>query len=141
MLYIFLALIFYTCAVMFSTFATRNLNSNIVTALVNTFSAIIPLLIVIPVLSKKVLEDGKIGLIAAIVGGICIALFALSLNKSFQANKVAFVTPIVFGGMIFLSAFLSYIFFKEKLTTLHISGLVLLGAGLLMIIYSAYSGK
>lgn len=141
MLYIFLALIFYTGAVMFAAFATRHLNSNIVTAIVNTFSAIIPFLIIIPVLSRKALENGKAGLIAAILGGVCIALFALALNKSFQTNKVAFVTPVVFGGMIFFSAFLSYIFFKEKLTVLHMSGLALLGVGLLMIIYAAYSGK
>jgi drug/metabolite transporter (DMT)-like permease len=54
---------------------------------------------------------------------------------------VALVSPIVFGGTIFLSAILSYFIFKEKVSPIQFSGLAILGVGLLLIIYSAATGK
>lgn len=141
MVYIVLAAIFYSGAVIFATVASRAINSNLVAAIVNTVSALIPIVIVIPLLGKKFLENDKLGLIAAVFAGVCIAIFALSLNKSFQLNKVAIVTPIVFGGMIFLTAILSYFIFKEKVSLVQFSGLTFLGIGLLLIIYAASTGK
>lgn len=141
MVYIVLAAIFYSGAVIFATVASRAINSNLVAAIVNTVSALIPIAIVIPLLGKKFLENDKLGLIAAVFAGVCIAIFALSLNKSFQLNKVAIVTPIVFGGMIFLTAILSYFIFKEKVSLVQFSGLTFLGIGLLLIIYAASTGK
>lgn len=141
MLYIFLATIFYSGVVIFATFASRAINSNLVTAIVNTVSALIPIAIVLPLLGKRLLENDKLGLIAAVFAGVCVAFFALSLNKSFQANKVAIVTPIVFGGMIFLTSILSYFLFKEKVSLIQFSGLTFLGIGLLLIIYASYTGK
>ena len=98
MVFIILAALFYTGAILLSTFASRAINSNLVSAIVNGVSAIIPVLVVIPLLGKKLSENGKLGVITAVLSGICIALFAMSLNKSFQINKVGIVSPIVFGG-------------------------------------------
>ena len=139
--YIILAMIFYTCAILLSTFASRAINSNLVSAIVNSISAIIPLIVIAPIVGKKMFEQGQTGIIAATISGIFIALFAMSLNKSFQLNKVAIVTPVVFGGAIFLSAVLSYFIFKEKVSTFQFAGLTLLGVGLVLIIYSAATGK
>ncbi len=141
MVYIFLAALFYSVAVIFATIASRAINSNIVTAVVNTISAVIPLFVVIPLLNRKALESGKVGIIASVVAGIFITLFALSLNKSFQVNKVGIVTPVVFGGMILLTTIVSYFLFKEKISLMQFSGLSFLGIGLLLIIYASYTGK
>lgn len=141
MLYIMLAMLFYTGAIILSTFASRAINSNLVSAIVNTISAVIPVIVVAPLLGKKMLVNGNLGIIAAVLSGICIALFAMSLNKSFQLHKVALVSPMVFGGAIFLSAILSYFIFKEKLSPLHLTGLIVVGIGLLTIIYSTVTGK
>lgn len=141
MLYIFLATIFYTGAIMMGAIASRLINSSIVSAISNSISAILPIIVVLPLVNKRVIENGKLGILSAICAGICIAFFALSINKSFQVNKVAIVSPIVFGGMIFLTAILSYFFLKEKLTPVHLVGLSFLGVGLILIIYSAFSTK
>lgn len=134
-------MIFYTGAILLSTFASRAINSNLVSAIVNTVSAIIPIVVVAPMLGKKIFENGNMGIITAVLSGICVALFAMTLNKSFQLNKVAIVSPIVFGGAIFLSAILSYFIFKEKAASFQLTGLAFLGIGLLFIIYSAATGK
>lgn len=141
MLYIFMAAIFYSAAVIFAAIASRTLNSNLVTAIVNTISAIIPIIIAGPFLGKIFQNNGRAGILSAIAAGTFIAIFALALNKSLQIEKIGIVTPIVFGGMIFLTSFLSLFFFKEKISPFQFSGLTLLGLGLLLIIYSAYSGK
>jgi uncharacterized membrane protein len=141
MLYIILALLFYTAAIMLGTIASRNTNSNLVSAIMNAISAIIPIIVVFPIVNKKLFESGKLGILMAVLSGIAIAFFTLALNKSFQVNKVAIVSPIVFGGAIFLSAILSAIFFKEKVSTFQMFGLAFLGMGLITIIYAAATGK
>lgn len=141
MLYIFLAVIFYTTAIMLTTFVSRILNTNVVAAIVNSVSAIIPIVVALPLLNKKLIENEKLGVGLAILTGIMIALFAMSLNKSFQLNKVALVAPIVYGGAIVLTAILSYFIFKEKLPPLHIAGISVVVIGILIVIYSAATGK
>lgn len=141
MIYIILSLILYSVAVMIMSFATRHANSNLVITIINTIAAIIPATLVLATFNKKILENSSSGIIAALIGGVVIALYTLALGKSFQMNKVALVTPVIFGGTIFLTAILSYFIFKEKLPPIHIAGLVSVVAGLGLIIYSAATGK
>lgn len=72
----------------------------------------------------------------AAASGILIGIFALMINKSYSVNKVGIVAPIVLGGSIFLSTIASYFIFKEKITLTEAAGLVLLGLGLLVLIYA-----
>jgi drug/metabolite transporter (DMT)-like permease len=60
----------------------------------------------------------------------------MALNKSFSLNKVGIVTPVVFGGAIFLSTILSYFIFKEKITGIQGLGLAFLAIGFILIIYA-----
>lgn len=136
MIYLILALIFYTAAILIGASASRNANTNLVSAIVNAISALIPFAVVVPLIAKKNLSASKYGVWMAVLGGITIALFTMALNKSFTQNKVGVVTPIVFGGAIFLSAILSYFIFKEKLSGLEMGGLTLVGIGLVVLIYS-----
>ncbi|MEK7502224.1 MAG: EamA family transporter [Patescibacteria group bacterium] len=143
MVYIFLALIFYTIAIMFGSTASRHANTNLVAAIVNLISAIIPIAIIIPILSKKLLENPnvKFGILMAIITGIAIAFFTMTLNKSYSENKVAIVAPIVFGGAIFLSAILSSLFFKEKISNMQGMGLFFMAIALILITYARATGK
>jgi uncharacterized membrane protein len=143
MIYILLAVLFYTVAIMLSTLASRAVNSNLVSALTNVASTIIPIAIVIPILNKHVLESSqkRFGIIMAILAGLAIGIFAIMLNKSYTENKVAIVAPIVFGGAIFLSAILSNVFLKERISLLQGIGLALLAAALSLIVYARMTGK
>ncbi len=126
---------------MFSAFASRSINSNIVTAINNLISAILPFIIAIPLFNTKTINSGKFGLLMSVLAGICIAIFALSFNKSLQVNKVALVSPVVFGGVIFLTTILGSVFFKEKISQFQLYVLLLLGLGFSLIIYAAVTGK
>ncbi len=141
MIYIFLALIFYTAAILVGAYASRMANTNLVAALINIVSAIIPTIVAIPFLSKINLQNQRLGFIAALAAGFLIALFSIALTKSYSQNKVAIVAPIVFGGSILLSAILSYFFLKEKITLIEGLGLLILGGGLLIIVYARFTGR
>lgn len=141
MVYIFLALLLYTAAILFGAAAARNANTTLVTALNNIVSAIIPIAIAIPLIASKTLHNQKYGLVLAGISGIFVSLFVLALNKSFLFNKVAVVIPVVFGGMIFLTAVLSAVIFKEKIGTTQGVGLLVLGLGLVIIIYARVTAK
>jgi uncharacterized membrane protein len=141
MLYIILASVFYTSAIILGTVASRSANTNLVTTVINIVSVFIPIAVVAPILSKKLLIDSKFGILMAFLTGIAIALFTMALTKSYSENKVAIVAPIVFGGAIFLSTILSYLFFKEKITPFQGAGLLFLGIGLLLVIFARITGR
>jgi uncharacterized membrane protein len=141
MFYLIAALLLYTVAILLTTVATRNLNSSLVTAIINAISAVIPIGVVISIANKKLFENARLGIILAVLTGIAIALFSLALNKSYSMNKVGIVSPIVFGGVIFLSSIIGSYFFKEKITMLQGIGLAFMGVGLLIIIYVKASGN
>ena len=136
MLYIFLALILYTIAILIGTLASRNLDSILLSGIVNSVSAILPLALAFPSLSKKTFADFRFGIILAVCGGIVIALFTIALNKSYSTNKVAVVTPIVFGGAILLTSVIGSLIFKEKLSLMEMTGLSILALGIGIIIYA-----
>lgn len=98
--------------------------------------SVIPVLTVLPILTRRTFETQRFGIFMAALGGIGIAGFIMALNKAFAENKVGIVTPIVFGGAIFLSTILSIFIFKEKLTALESVGLGVLGLGLAIVIYA-----
>ncbi len=136
MIFIILSLLFYTAAIMFGTLASRSADTNLVSAVMNSLSAIIPIAVILPILNRKLFVDSKMGILMAVIAGVAIALFTMTLNKSYSVNKVAIVAPIVFGGAIFFSAVLSSLFFKEKIDLIQGLGLTLLGIGLVLITYS-----
>lgn len=135
MFYLIAALLLYTIAILLISLANKNLNSALATAIVNVIATIIPFGVVINNFDKKIFENAKFGIIISIIGGIVIGLYTLALSKSFATNKVGIVSPIIFGGAIFLSTILSAVFFKEKITMLQGVGLGFLGIGFLIIIY------
>ena len=141
MLYIFLALIFYTSIILIGTFASRLANTNLVSAIVSIFSAIIPTIVAIPLLNKATIENQRLGVMAAVISGLIVGLFTLVFNKSLAVNKVGIVAPIIFGGSIFLSTILSYFIFREKVSLAHGIGLGFLGIGFLIITYAKFTGK
>jgi drug/metabolite transporter (DMT)-like permease len=136
MIYLLLACLLYTAAVLAGTTASRNANTNVVSAITNMVSVIIPLAVAAPALSKKGVTGHKYGLWMAAIGGVFIGLFVLALNKSFSENKIGIVTPIVYGGTILLSTVLSYFLFKEKVTALEGSGLLFVLIGLVIVTYA-----
>ncbi|MEK7095727.1 MAG: EamA family transporter [Patescibacteria group bacterium] len=136
MIYLILALIFYTASLLIGASASRNANTNLVTA-VNTFiSAIIPFIIIAPLLSKKTFVTQKYGILMAALSGIIVSLFVLTLSKSFTQNKIGIITPVIFGGAILFTTILSYFLFKEKITITEGIGLGLVLAGLVVVIYA-----
>ena len=141
MIYILLALIAYSTVIMFGSFAARLIDSALAAAIETVISAILPVLIVIPMLSGKTIQNQKLGIITAVIAGIGIAFFTIILNKAYAVNKVAIVAPIVFGGSIFITAILSYFFFKEKISFLQGIGLIFLAIGLVFITYARFTGK
>lgn len=141
MFFIILAASFYAGALVLGALAARNANTAVVTLVMNLASALLPLIVALPIAIKQGLSQAKLGLGYALLAGCAIALFTLALNKSLATEKVAVVTPLVFGGAIFFSSLLSHFIFNEKITFLQACGLTLLVFGFLVIVYARSTGK
>lgn len=136
MIYLFIALGFYAVGLLFGAAASRNVNTNLAAGITNALAAAIPLAVAWPYMTKATIQNHKFGVVMAVLGGICIAIFAMALNKSFTLNKVGIVAPVVFGGAILLSTMLSALVFKEKITLLEGAGLAVLLVGMGIIVYA-----
>lgn len=141
MIYIILAMLLYTVGILFGAAAARHSDTNVATAIINTMSAVIPLAVVATIATKRSLSSDKFGITMAILGGLTVGLFVMAINKAFSVNKLGIVTPVVFGGAIFLSTILSYFIFKEKITPLQGLGLALLAAGFIIITYARATAR
>ena len=141
MIYIIIALIFYSVLIMFGTIASRMADTNLVAAIENIVSGILPILVAIPILNGKTIQNQKVGLLIAVGVGILLAFFTMFLNKAYATNKVAIVAPIVFGGSIFITAILSYFFFKEKISLFQGIGLAFLAIGLIFVTFARFTGR
>lgn len=141
MIYILLSIIFYTAALLFGVAASRNTNTALAAAVTTLVSMVIPIIVVIPIVSKKLIVDTKAGLAYAAASGVTVAIFALCINKAYVMNKVGVVAPAVWGGAIFLSTIISYFAFKEKISWLQGLGLLLVGLGFIVILYARATGK
>ncbi len=134
-------MLLYGVAIIFAAASSRNANTTLVAAIVNSVSAIVPMLALIPIMSKKLVVEGKLGVIYALIAGMLIAFFVMSINKAYEINKVGIVAPVVFGGAIFISTLISYFVFKEKVSFVQAIGLVLLACGFGVIIYARATGR
>lgn len=141
MIYIIVAMLFYTAALICITLASRKIDGAIVTGIGNTLSAIIPLVVAIPLLNKNLVANQRGAIFYAVLAGIFIAIFGIALSRSFAVNKVAIVSPIVFGGAIFLTTIISAVFLKEKIGLIQGIGLALMFVGLSFVIYSRAVAK
>ncbi|MCA9346287.1 hypothetical protein KC960_02250 [Candidatus Saccharibacteria bacterium] len=134
MVYIFLALITYSTAMLIATYANRHANVSLVALIVNVISVIVPLILFFGARRDK--TSTKNGIIAAFLGGLIISVFTLALGKSYEQNNVAIVAPIVFGGAIVITSVASLFLFKEKIVPMQAVGLVLVAIGLGLVVYS-----
>lgn len=136
MIFIFVAMFCYAIAIIFGAAAARHANTNLAAAVTNIVSAIVPIMVAVPLLSKRTISSQRFGILMALLAGVMVAFFVMALNKSYDLNKVGIVTPIVFGGAIFLSTLMSYFIFKEKIGQLQFIGLVVLAIGFSIVTYA-----
>ena len=134
MFYIVTACLLYTTAIMLGAYASRNANTNLVSAIVTVLASIIPIAVIAGSFSAKWKASSTKGLLAAALGGALIALFTMALNKAYSQENIAIISPIVFGGAIALSSILSFFIFKEKVTPMQGVGLLLVLTGIALII-------
>lgn len=136
MFYIISALILYSVAIITGAAASRNANPTLTTGIMNTLSAIIPFAILAKSIKPSLEASSKFGIIMALVTGVFLALFSVVLNRAYTTDKVAIISPVVFGGAIALSSIASFFIFKERITALQSFGLILVLAGVAIIVCS-----
>lgn len=136
MIYIALTTIFYTIALLAIAQASRRLDSTFATAIINTLSAIIPIVLSVKLVEKYPISQYRDGWFYAIGAGIAIALFTLFLAKSFVFNKVGLVTPIVYGGSLVGTTLLASWLFGEKIQPLQGWGIAVIVLGIVLVVMS-----
>jgi hypothetical protein len=66
MIFIILAMLLYTAAILLGTTASRNLNTNLAAGITNIVSAIVPIVVAINLINKKTFQNHKYGIAMAV---------------------------------------------------------------------------
>jgi uncharacterized membrane protein len=120
---------------------TLHLNSNLFGTAVNFLATLAPLGLYALVSQQRHTPAGstKTGLIWALIGGICIGLFTIAIAYVFSVGEnVSFVTPLIYGGAVLIASLVGILFFKEKVSSLQLIGLLLIVAGIVSVAASTW---
>lgn len=135
---IILAILSYTTAILAFGRGPLTADSNLVGTIINFIGMLVPL--VLFVLSSVSIKESKpTGLWWALAGGVAIGIFTLALTRIFASGQaVSFVTPLVYGGSVALSAIISFLFFGEKIPMLQAVGIGVIIIGIFVVVFSKY---
>lgn len=141
MFYLVASSLILTAAVLIITSAARHAHIVLVALTVNIMTVVVPLLLLLNKHDRKQLDGQKYGLLMAALGGLLVGFYALTYNKALSQTKVGIVTPLVYGGVIFLTTVCSYFMYREKLTAAECMGSALVLAGIVVIVYARATAR
>lgn len=80
------------------------------------------------------------GVLYALLSGVSIGIFMVILVRIFeQKGELSYVMPLIYGGTVFLTSFLGWALFQEKISITQAAGISLIVAGLLVVAYSKFA--
>ncbi len=76
------------------------------------------------------------GLAYSVLAGVTVAVFSILLLKVFARSPVSYVMPIIYGGVVVLTALAGWLLFKERISGIQAAGLLLIVFGIGLVIFS-----
>jgi|WetSurMetagenome_2_1015567.scaffolds.fasta_scaffold250654_1 uncharacterized membrane protein len=136
-LLIIIATIAYTLFDIFSSRASNNIDANLSSFIFNGLGAIIPIFIYgFYKLSsgEKTITTNNSGILYSVLAGLAITVFSVFLIKIFEKGGLAYVVPLIFGGTIVLASLAGWLIFKESVSGLQITGILITIIGIALVV-------
>jgi uncharacterized membrane protein len=139
-LYIILATVFYGAAIVAFSRGPRGFNPDLFGTIVNLFGMLVPMVLYFGYrMTNKVVVTSPGGWRWALVGGLSIALFTITLTRVFSLGEnVSFVTPLVYGGAVLIASLSGVLFFHEKMPVAGLFGALLIVLGIGLVAFATY---
>lgn len=127
----------YTLFGIFTARTGGKLNVMLVAIITNIVGLTLPTLVYLFSKNKSEIPATKEGIMYAVLAGICISFFSIILPLIFtKVTNVSFVMPAIYGGTVVLAGLIGIFVFRESITPIIATGLVLITVGLGLIIYA-----
>lgn len=136
---IILATIFYALFGIFTSRASGAIDANLSAVIFNGLGSVIPLLTYIFlkfIKGTKLIAISVPGIIYSILAGVAIAIFSVLLVKIFEKGGLAYVMPLIYGGIVVLGSLSGWLIFKESVSFLQIIGIAVIIVGIIIVIIS-----
>lgn len=136
---IIFATITYTLFDVFAAQAGNKIDANFSSVIFNGLGMIIPLIIYIYykfVNGVQLVSTTTSGIIYSILAGVSIAVFSVLLIKIFEQGGLAYAVPLIYGGVICLTALIGWFFFKENISLLQGVGIMVIAMGIILVVVS-----
>ena len=140
---IILSVLFYSLANIAIGRASAKGDPNFAGFILNAIGALIPLILYLIYKSRSESTITSNSALWAIIGGVGIGLFTLTLTQLFaRGGNFSFVSPLVFGGAVAVVSLAGLVVFHEKTNTVSVLGIIIIAAGILLLSYgSSLLGK
>ena len=132
---ILLATIAYAAGTLLIARASLYIDSNLAGTIVNILAGLIPMTVFFLIGVSQVSSPEKSrGILLAVLAGVAIAIFTISLTKVFSlGGNLSYVTPVVYGGAILITSMVGWAAFKESISLLQAAGIGMILAGILLV--------
>lgn len=141
---IIISVIAYTLSILAFSQGARYLNSNILGGIINFLGTLVPIGLFVLYASQRYVVSGHkiLGYVWALVGGIGIGVFTIVMTKLYSSGQnVSFISPLVYGGAVFLASAVGVVIYKEKLLLPQLVGMISIVIGILLISFATYRGS
>jgi drug/metabolite transporter (DMT)-like permease len=116
--------------------ASKRSDAYLENAIFNGLGALIPLAVYLVLkLRHTQVHTSKQGIMYSLLAGVAIAAFSVILAKLFaRGGNVAYVLPVIYGGVVVFGSLMGWAFLKEQISPLQLAGIIVTTCGVGMII-------
>jgi transporter family protein len=112
--------------------AAGHIDATLSTVILNGLGAVLPLVYFVILkwgLHRDLLGTSTRGLTWSLVAGVAIGAFSIGLINVVARGGVSYGLPMIYGGTLVLGAIGSRYLLNERISTMHVLGLVVTAAG------------
>jgi uncharacterized membrane protein len=130
------------CYALFDIFAYRagnNIDANLSSVIFNGLGMILPLILYVfykSIQGTQLIATTTSGIIYSILAGVSIAAFSVLLIKIFEQGGLAYVVPLIYGGVIVLTALVGWTIYNESVSWLQAIGIFIIMIGIVLVVVS-----
>jgi uncharacterized membrane protein len=144
-LLILLGIVFYVGYNLSVAQAGGNIDARLNAAIVNTIATLLPLTYYVFLVMNRpaqVIKANPRGYLFSVLGGICIAVFSVTIVLIFQVGgNVSYVIPLIYGCSIMLASLVGIFVLKEPVNIFSLLGFILITCGIFLMAYSKVSSS
>ena len=130
-----IAIVCYSIFGLFVAKTAGKLDDYLANGVFNGVASLLPMVVFLVFSHKHSQSFTRQGFMYSVVAGVFLTVFSVLVLKVFaRGGNLAYVMPVVYGGMIAVSSLLGWLVLKESIAPLQLAGIICILVGVSMVV-------